>query len=336
MPRQDVMEESPREGRPIARQRRSADRAAGEDPDLVRFYLDEIGTTPLLTAAEEVELAKRIEAGVFARRLLDEAAEPGHTRLSSRRRRELLDVAADGLAARDHMVRANLRLVVSVARKFSGRDVPFLDIVQEGNLGLIRAVEKFDYTRGFKFSTYATWWIRQWIQRGLGELNRTVRLPVHVVEELSRLNRLERTLGATLGRDPTTEELAAQLELSVERVAELRAQNRAPISLDSAVGDDGETPIADLICDDGAVAAAELAEHRAMIAQLRSMVSSLPERQAAVLTMRFGLRDGVPKTLAEIAAPMGITRERVRQLEKEALSTLRDPELGAALLAWSS
>jgi len=321
--------------RPIARPRTGAERATGEDPDLVRFYLDEIGATPLLTAAEEVELAKRIEAGLFARRLLDEAAAPGGPRLAPRRRRELLDVAADGVAARDHMVRANLRLVVSVARKFSGWDVAFLDIVQEGNLGLIRAVEKFDYTRGFKFSTYATWWIRQWIQRGLGELNRTVRLPVHLVEELGRLNRLERTLGATLGRDPTIAEVAAELDLPVERVVELRTQNRSPVSLDSAVGEDGETPIADLICDDGAVAAAEIAEHNAMIAQLRSMVAALPERQAKVLTMRFGLTDGVPRTLAEIAAPLGLTRERVRQLEKDALATLRDPETGAALLAWS-
>jgi len=319
----------------VARPRRSAERAAGEDPDLVRFYLDEIGSTALLTADEEVELAKRIEAGVYARQLLDEAAERGGPRLGPRRRRELLDVAADGEAARDHMVRANLRLVVSVARKFSGRDVPFLDIVQEGNLGLIRAVEKFDYTRGFKFSTYATWWIRQSIQRGLGELSRTVRLPVHVVEELSRLNRLERTLGTALGREPTLAELAAELDLPVERVVELRAQNRAPVSLDTAVGDDGETRIADLICDDDAVAAAEIAEHNAMIAQLRSMVAALPERQAQVLMMRFGLHDGVPRTLAEIAVPMGLTRERVRQLEKAALETLRYPEDGKSLLAWA-
>jgi RNA polymerase sigma factor (sigma-70 family) len=335
MSRQDVVEhDQVARARVIARPRR-AERAAGEDPDLVRFYLDEIGATPLLSAEQEVALAKRIEAGVYARQLLDEAAERGGPRVGPRRRRELLDVVADGEGARDHMVRANLRLVVSVARKFSGRDVPFLDIVQEGNLGLIRAVEKFDYARGYKFSTYATWWIRQSIQRGLGEISRTVRLPVHVVEELSRLNRLERTLGTALGRDPTVAELAAELDIPEERVAELRLQNRVPVSLDSAVGEDGETPIADLIRDDDAMAAAEIAEHNAMIAQLRSMVAALPERQAAVLTMRFGLRDGVPRTLAEIAAPMGLTRERVRQLEKDALATLRDPESGAAMLAWA-
>jgi RNA polymerase sigma factor (sigma-70 family) len=272
---------------------------------------------------------------VFARRLLDEAAEKGGPRLGPRRRRELLELAADGDAARDHMVRANLRLVVSVAKKFSGRDAAFLDIVQEGNLGLIRAVEKFDYARGYKFSTYATWWIRQAIQRGLGELGRTVRLPVHVVEELSRLNRVERTMGATLGRAPTAAEVAAELEIEQDRVFELRRLNRAPVSLDAQVGEDGETRIADLICDDDAVAAAEIAEHNAMISQLRSMVNALPERQAAVLTMRFGLRDGVPRTLAEIAAPMGLTRERVRQLEKEALATLRGSDDDAPLQAWN-
>jgi RNA polymerase sigma factor (sigma-70 family) len=318
----------------IARPRR-VERSVNEDPDLVRFYLDEIGSTALLTAEQEVELSKRIEAGVYARRLLDEATE-NNTRLGPRRRRELLELAADGEAARDHMVRANLRLVVSVAKKFSGRDAAFLDIVQEGNLGLIRAVEKFDYAKGYKFSTYATWWIRQAIQRGLGELGRTVRLPVHVVEELSRLNRVERTMGNTLSRAPTIAELAAELEMETDRVVELRRLNRAPVSLDAQVGDDGETRIADLICDDSAVAAAEIAEHNAMIAQLRSSVAALPERQAAVLTLRFGLRDGVPRTLAEIAAPMGLTRVRVRQLEKDALATLRGTDDNAPMHAWQN
>ena len=303
------------------------------DPDLVRFYLDEIGMTPLLTAEQEVELSKRIEAGLYAERLLGESAAKGGKRLSVKRRLELEQLAADGVAAKDHMVRANLRLVVSVAKKFAGRDASFLDVVQEGNLGLIRAVEKFDYSKGYKFSTYATWWIRQAIQRGLGELGRTVRLPVHVVEELSRLNRLERTLGAALGRDPSVEELAEAFEAPVERIVELHHIGRMPVSLDQNVGDDGETRIADLICDDGAVAAAEIAEHNAMLTTLRSMVKSLPERQAAVLTMRYGLRDGKPRTLAEIAVPLGLTRERVRQLEKEALETLRGPN--SELVSWA-
>jgi RNA polymerase sigma factor (sigma-70 family) len=325
--------------------RPTADRVAGtrvrrtqntnEDPDLVRYYLDEIGATALLTAEQEVELSKRIEAGLFAVRLLEESAAKGGPRLRPKKRLELERLAADGEDAKDHMVRANLRLVVSVAKKFSGRDAAFLDIVQEGNLGLIRAVEKFDYAKGYKFSTYATWWIRQAIQRGLGELGRTVRLPVHVVEELSKLNRLERTMGSTLGREPTLEELAAEIDAPIERVIELRRLSRSPVSLDAAVGDDGETRIADLIEDDDAVAAAEIAEHRALMTQLRSMVAALPERQAAVLTERYGLRDGKPKTLAEIAVPLGLTRERVRQLEKEALATLRDPVSGGALMAWA-
>ncbi len=314
--------------------KRASRLGTGEDPDLVRFYLDEIGATPLLNAEQEVELAKRIEAGLFAERLLAEAADTG-TRLRAARRRDLEQLAVDGEKAKEHMVRANLRLVVSVAKKFSGRDAAFLDIVQEGNLGLIRAVEKFDYARGYKFSTYATWWIRQAIQRGLGELGRTVRLPVHVVEELSKLNRLERTMGAQLGREPTIDELAAEIDRPVERVVELRRLNRAPVSLDASVGEDGETRIADLIQDGDALPAAEIAEHHAMMDQLRSMVQALPERQSAVLTARYGLRDGKPKTLAEIAAPMGLTRERVRQLEKEALASLRDPESGAQLLAWA-
>ncbi|HUR75890.1 MAG TPA: sigma-70 family RNA polymerase sigma factor [Sporichthya sp.] len=303
------------------------------DPDLVRFYLDEIGMTPLLTAEQEVDLSKRIEAGLFAERLLEESSKRGGKRIGAKRRLELENIAADGVIAKDHMVRANLRLVVSVAKKFAGRDANFLDVVQEGNLGLIRAVEKFDYSKGYKFSTYATWWIRQAIQRGLGELGRTVRLPVHVVEELSRLNRLERTMGAALGREPTAEELAEAFEGSVERVVELRRIGRSPVSLDQQVGDDGDTRIADLICDDDAVAAAEIAEHNAMLTTLRSMVRSLPERQATVLTMRYGLRDGKPRTLAEIAVPLGLTRERVRQLEKEALETLRGPD--SDLVAWA-
>jgi RNA polymerase sigma factor (sigma-70 family) len=305
-----------------------------EDPDLVRFYLDEIGTTPLLTAEQEVDLAKRIEAGLYAEQLLRDADEHGRP-LPAGLRRELQLIEADGAAAKEHMVRANLRLVVSVAKKFSGRDVPFLDVVQEGNLGLIRAVEKFDYTRGFKFSTYAMWWIRQAIQRGLGELGRTVRLPVHVVEELTRLNRIERTLHTQLGREPTIEELAEETDRPVDKVVELRRLARHPISLDTPVGDDGDTRIGDLIEDDDAVQASDAAEFAALTKQLHALVESLPPRQATIVAMRYGLYDGRPRTLQEIAAHLGLTRERVRQLEKEALAELRHPDRSSPLLAWA-
>jgi RNA polymerase primary sigma factor len=303
------------------------------DRDLLGTYLAEIGRVPLLTAEEEVELAKRIEAGLYAEQLLHDA-EHGRP-LAVARRRELELVAADGAAAKEHMVRANLRLVVSVAKKFSGRDVPFLDVVQEGNLGLIRAVEKFDYARGYKFSTYAMWWIRQAIQRGLGELGRTVRLPVHVVEELTRLNRIERTLHTQLGREPTLEELAEETDRPVEKVVELRRLARHPISLDTPVGDDGDTLIGDLIEDDDAVQAADAAEFAALTKQLHELVESLPPRQATIVAMRYGLHDGRPRTLQEIAVHLGLTRERVRQLEKEALAELRHPDRSAPLLAWA-
>jgi RNA polymerase sigma factor (sigma-70 family) len=322
MPREDVT------SRAIRR------RALDEDPDLVRFYLDEIGATRLLTAEQEVEIAKRIEAGLYAAQLMRDGAAHGRP-LTATQRRELEVVAADGVAAKEHMVRANLRLVVSVAKKFSGRDVPFLDVVQEGNLGLIRAVEKFDYARGFKFSTYAMWWIRQAIQRGLGELGRTVRLPVHVVEELTRLGRIERTLHTQLGREPTLEELAEETERSVERLVELRRLARHPISLDTPVGEDGDTLISDLIEDDDAVQAADAAEYAALTEQLHALVESLAPRQATIVSMRFGLHDGRPRTLQEIAEHLGLTRERVRQLEKEALAELRAPDRSAPLLAWA-
>ncbi|MGQ0631481.1 MAG: sigma-70 family RNA polymerase sigma factor [Sporichthyaceae bacterium] len=324
-------------GVPRARRASSRVSAAGRDidADLVRVYLDEIGGTALLSAEEEVDLARRIEAGVYAERLLAEAAAPGGDRLRAPRRRELAGIAADGLAAKDHMVRANLRLVVSVAKKFAGRDAAFLDVVQEGNLGLIRAVEKFDYTRGFKFSTYATWWIRQAIQRGMGELGRTVRLPVHVVEEVSRLRRAERTLSATLGRHPSAEEIALELGIELSRVEELTRLSRTPVSLDTVVGNDADLRIADLVVDDAEISAAELAEHQAMIDQLRGMIAALPERQAAVLDLRYGLRDGQTRTLADIGAQLGMTRERVRQIEKDALATLRGTGPDAPLLAWA-
>jgi RNA polymerase primary sigma factor len=306
-----------------------------DEPDLVGQYLAQIGSTPLLTAAEEVELAKRIEAGVYAAELL-RAADAGDRRLPAARRREITALAADGRAARDHMIRANLRLVVSAARKHSRRGVPFLDVVQEGNLGLIRAVEKFDYTKGFKFSTYAMWWIRQAIERGLAEQGRTVRLPAHVAEVVSKLNRIDRDLNRLLGREPTVEEVAEQAGLSVDRVVELRQIARDSVSLDTPLGDDGETTLGELIEDVDVLQAADIAEQRALTVSLRKLVATLPAREATIIGLRFGLEDGRPYTLQEVADRVGLTRERVRQLEKKALAELRDPRRHEPVLAWAS
>lgn len=305
------------------------------EPDLVGQYLSQIGSTPLLTAPEEVDLAKRIEAGVYADQLL-RSADAGGKKLTPTRRRELQAIADDGRAAKDHMVRANLRLVVSVARKLSNRGLPFLDVIQEGNLGLIRAVEKFDYAKGFKFSTYATWWIRQAIQRGLAEQTRTVRLPVHVSETVAKLYRIDRELQRELGRDPTVEEIADEAGLSPERVIELRKAARDPVSLDTPIGDDGESIIGDLIEDDDAVQAAEVVEHRAMVDDLRATLDTLSEREATIIAMRYGLEDGHQHTLQDVADRLGVSRERVRQLERHALAELRSPERREALLDWAS
>ena len=296
-----------------------------EDPgpatDLVRAYLSDIGRTPLLSAAEEVDLAKRIEVGLFAARKL---AEPGKSRISAKRRAELERIVADGQEAKAHMLRANLRLVVSVAKKHSHRGIPFLDVVQVGNLGLIRAVEKFDYRRGFKFSTYAMWWIRQAINRGLAEQSRTIRLPVHVVENVNRLRAIERRLGQELGRDPTITEVAEEVGESEERVAELRRVSRDPVSLDMAVGDDEDTVFGDLVEDSDALLAAEAVERSVLMAGLRRAVADLPERESRLLTLRYGLADGRTRSLEEVGRELGLTRERIRQLEKESLHRLRD------------
>lgn len=313
----------------------SLDRASAEgqrydDPDIVRSYLDDIGGTKLLTAEQEVELAKRIEAGIYAAELLRSGGKP-----SAAYRRELEEVARDGRLAKDHMIRANLRLVVSVAKKFSGRGVPFLDVIQEGNLGLIRAVEKFDYAKGFKFSTYAMWWIRQSIQRGLAEQSRTVRLPVHVSEDLAKLARVERQLHTLLGRDPTPEEVAEEISGTPERVLELRRLSRHAISLDTPVGEDGETRLGDLVEDVEAAIAPELVERMALAEELRSLIATLPPREGLIVAMRYGLTDGRPHTLNEIAQHLGLTRERVRQLERDALATLRDSDGTSPLFAWA-
>ena len=299
--------------------------------DSVHTYLKSIGRTSLLTAEQEVDLAKRIEAGLFAEHKLD--TEPG---LSEDYRRGLEAVAEDGRRAKAHMLEANLRLVVSVAKKYTDRGLSLLDVVQEGNLGLIRAVEKFDYTKGYKFSTYAMWWIRQAIQRGFADSARTIRLPVHVLEMLSKLSRVERDMHQKLGREPTPEELAVELDRTPDQIEELLRTSRQPISLDSTIGEDGETSIGDLIEDVDAPEASEMVDRQLMAEQLRSALDALTPREATIMSMRFGLYDGNPHTLDEIGRALGLTRERIRQLEKQSLSKLRHPSRAQPLLDFAS
>jgi RNA polymerase primary sigma factor len=299
--------------------------------DSVHTYLKSIGRTSLLTAEQEVDLAKRIEAGLFAEHKLD--TDPD---LTPEFRHDLELVAEDGRRAKSHMLEANLRLVVSVAKKYSDRGLSLLDVVQEGNLGLIRAVEKFDYTKGYKFSTYAMWWIRQAIQRGFADSARTIRLPVHVLEMLSKLSRVERDMHQKLGREPTPEELAVELDRTPDQIEELLRTSRQPISLDSTIGEDGETSIGDLIEDVDAPEASELVDRQIMAEQLRSALDALTPREATIMAMRFGLYDGNPHTLDEIGRALGLTRERIRQLEKQSLSKLRHPSRAQPLLDFAS
>jgi RNA polymerase primary sigma factor len=299
--------------------------------DSVHTYLKSIGRTSLLTAEQEVNLAKRIEAGLYAGHKL--ATEKG---LRAGDRRDLEEVAADGRRAKAHMLEANLRLVVSVAKKYSDRGLSLLDVVQEGNLGLIRAVEKFDYTKGYKFSTYAMWWIRQAIQRGFADSARTIRLPVHVLEMLSKLSRVERDMHQRLGREPTPAELAVELDRTPDQIEELLRTSRQPISLDSTIGEDGETSIGDLIEDVDAPAASDLVDRQLMADQLRHALDALTPREATIMAMRFGLYDGNPHTLDEIGKVLGLTRERIRQLEKQSLSKLRHPSRAQPLLDYAS
>ncbi len=299
--------------------------------DSVHTYLKSIGRRSLLTAEEEVDLAKRIEAGLYAEHKLE--TESG---LSRQLRADLEAVAEDGRRAKAHMLEANLRLVVSVAKKYSDRGLSLLDVVQEGNLGLIRAVEKFDYTKGYKFSTYAMWWIRQAIQRGFADSARTIRLPVHVLEMLSKLSRVERDMHQRLGREPTPEELAVELDRTPDQIEELLRTSRQPISLDSTIGEDGETSIGDLIEDVDAPEAGELVDRQLMADQLRHALDALTPREATILSMRFGLYDGNPHTLDEIGKALGLTRERIRQLEKQSLSKLRHPSRAQRLLDYAS
>lgn len=299
--------------------------------DSVHTYLKSIGRRTLLTAAQEVELARRIEAGLYAEYKLETDAS-----LSPAARDDLELVVRDGKEAKDHMLEANLRLVVSVAKKYTDRGMSLLDVVQEGNLGLIRAVEKFDYTKGFKFSTYAMWWIRQAIQRGFADSARTIRLPVHVLEMLSKLSRIERDMHQRLGREPTPEELAVELDKTPDQIEELLRTSRQPISLNATIGEDGETTIGDLIEDVDSPEASEIVDRQLLGDQLRGVLENLSPRESKIMALRFGLVDGKPHTLDEIGKHLGLTRERIRQLEKESLSKLRHPSNTRPLLDWAS
>jgi len=294
--------------------------------DLVRVYLNEIGKVSLLTAADEVELAKRIEAGLYATHLLSQSNRYGMTK-----RRELRAIVVDGERAKDHLLRANLRLVVSLAKRYTGHGMPFLDLIQEGNLGLIRAVEKFDYTKGFKFSTYATWWIRQAISRAMADQSRTIRLPVHLVEQVNKLQRIRRELNQSLGREATNDELARELDLSEERILELMDLSRDLVSLDQTVGTDDDASLGDFIADEKAPDAEAAVEAGLMRAQLHAILGSLDEREAAVIRMRYGLDDGQPHTLDEIGRAFKLSRERIRQIERETMAKLRHPSRARAL-----
>jgi RNA polymerase sigma factor (sigma-70 family) len=294
---------------------------AEADRDLVGTYLDEIARVPLLDAAREVELAKEIEAGLYAQRLLENPGTAGKPRWPSTQ--ELEQMVAAGQRAKEAFLTANLRLVVSIARRYTRSGMPLLDLVQEGNLGLVRAVEKFDYSRGFKFSTYATWWVRQAITRAIAEQSRTIRLPVHLFEKLNSLGRARRELTRALGREPTEEELAAHLDMPVDRVLELTSVGRDPVSLDALVGDDEETRLGDLVEDVDAVGPEAAVVERLGRERIDSLLSRLDPRSADVLRARYGLGDGREQTLTEIGLRIGLSRERVRQLERQALHDLR-------------
>ena len=300
--------------------------SAGATADPVKDYLKQIGKVALLNAAEEVDLAKRIEAGMYAEHLLDagEVTDP----------RETMDykwIIHDGRIAKNHLLEANLRLVVSLAKRYTGRGMLFLDLIQEGNLGLIRAVEKFDYTKGFKFSTYATWWIRQAITRAMADQARTIRIPVHMVEVINKLARVQRQMLQDLGREPTPEELAKELDMTPERVVEVQKYGREPISLHTPLGEDGDSEFGDLIEDSEAVVPSDSVSFTLLQEQLHSVLDTLSEREAGVVSMRFGLNDGQPKTLDEIGKVYGVTRERIRQIESKTMAKLRHPSRSQVL-----
>jgi RNA polymerase primary sigma factor len=297
--------------------------------DLVRVYLREIGRVSLLTAADEVDLAKRVEAGVFAAERL--SAIEDDPSIDADFRRDLLAVVGDGQRAKQRLIESNLRLVVSIAKRYAGRGLPFLDLIQEGNLGLIRAVEKFDYTRGFKFSTYASWWIRQAVSRAVADQARTIRIPVHMVETVNRILRAQRMLVQTLGRDPTAAEIAVQVDMPAERVAEIKRLAMEPVSLHSPVGEEEGSELGDLIEDSESVPPAELVSAGLLASHVEAVLTHLGDREREVVRMRYGLTDGEPRTLEEVGRAFGVTRERVRQIEAKSLAKLRHPHLSAQL-----
>jgi RNA polymerase primary sigma factor len=299
---------------------------AGATADPIKDYLKQIGKVALLNAEQEVELAKRIEAGLFAEERLNSGEK-----LETKARRELQWIAEDGRRAKNHLLEANLRLVVSLAKRYTGRGMQFLDLIQEGNLGLIRAVEKFDYTKGYKFSTYATWWIRQAITRAMADQARTIRIPVHMVEVINKLARVQRQMLQDLGREPTPEELAKELDMTPEKVIEVQKYGREPISLHTPLGEDGDSEFGDLIEDSEAVVPADAVSFTLLQEQLHSVLDTLSEREAGVVSMRFGLTDGQPKTLDEIGKVYGVTRERIRQIESKTMSKLRHPSRSQVL-----
>jgi len=302
--------------------------------DLVRVYLTDIGKVALLNAEQEVDLAKRIEAGLFAAEKLRAADAKETRKIAAKLRRDLEFIATDGVRARNHLLEANLRLVVSLAKRYQGKGLTLLDLIQEGNIGLVRAVEKFDYTKGYKFSTYATWWIRQALQRAIADQGRTIRVPVHMVEQINKALRVKRDLATELGREPTFDELGQALDMTGERVEEILGYGRETLSLETPVGDDGTATFGEFIEDADAPVAADVVDFGLLQDRLRSVLGTLPDRSATVMRMRFGLDDGRARTLDEVGKELGLTRERIRQIERDTIKDLRKSDTAATLKAW--
>ncbi|WP_153505918.1 RNA polymerase sigma factor [Cumulibacter manganitolerans] len=325
---EEAEEEEAEESEALKQARKDAELTASADS--VRAYLKQIGKVALLNAEEEVDLAKRIEAGLYAverMRIIEDEKQ----KITTQMRRDLNWIVRDGERAKNHLLEANLRLVVSLAKRYTGRGMAFLDLIQEGNLGLIRAVEKFDYTKGYKFSTYATWWIRQAITRAMADQARTIRIPVHMVEVINKLGRIQRELLQDLGREPTPEELAKEMDITPEKVLEIQQYAREPISLDQTIGDEGDSQLGDFIEDSEAVVAVDAVSFTLLQDQLQSVLQTLSEREAGVVRLRFGLTDGQPRTLDEIGQVYGVTRERIRQIESKTMSKLRHPSRSQVL-----